>query len=228
MPSQKEIRARQNRQKERVAVQLAERRRLQRRRRQFGGVAGVIGLVIVVSVGLAANNANKSSKVAVSPPSSLGPTTAAPPTTASTTATTVASAKGKPCVGLKSPLPKGSPPMLLSPGPPPTKLTTQDLKVGTGAVVAPNSKVTMNYVGVSCSTGKIFDSSYSRNQPFPANLSAAGHLIVGWQQGIPGMHVGGVRLLSIPSDLAYGPTGSAPLIAPDEPLFFLVEAVKLG
>ena len=118
--------------------------------------------------------------------------------------------------------------MLLVPGPPPTKLVTQDLKVGTGPVVPKNAKVSMNYVGVACSTGKIFDSSYSRNQPYESDLSPTGSLIAGWQQGIPGMRVGGVRLLSIPSDLAYKAAGYPPKIAPDEPLFFLVAAVKLG
>ncbi len=104
-------------------------------------------------------------------------------------------------------------------------MATQDLKVGTGAVIPKNAKVTVNYVGVACSTGKIFDSSYSRNQTFDADLS--GGVIAGWQQGIPGMRIGGVRLLSIPSDLAYGTSGNTG-IAPDEALFFLVAAVKIG
>jgi peptidylprolyl isomerase len=215
------VRARQNRQKERLAAQHAERRRVQLRRRRVGGLAGVILLVIVVAVGLAVNgNSGSGTKVAVSPPSSSA-------TTAPVTATTVAlaSVKGKPCVGLKDPLPKGAPAMLLRPGPAPTKLSTQDLKVGTGAVVPKNAKVTVNYVGVACSTGKIFDSSYSRNQTFDADLG--GGIIPGWQQGIPGMRIGGVRLLAIPPDLAYGSNGQPP-IAPDEALYFLVAAVKLG
>jgi peptidylprolyl isomerase len=219
MPSSREVRARQNRQKERVAAAQAERRRVQHRRRRIGGTAGVILIVVVVALGLALGN-NGGTKVAVSP------TTEAPAsTTPPTTAAALASAKGKPCVGLKDPLPKGSPALLLSPGPAPTKLVTQDLKVGTGAVVPKNAKVTVNYVGVACSTGKIFDSSYSRNQTFDADLSG---LIPGWQQGIPGMKLGGVRLLSMPASLAYGAKGSAPAIAPDEALYFLVAAVKLG
>jgi FKBP-type peptidyl-prolyl cis-trans isomerase len=201
MPSQKEIRARQHRQKERIAELHAEQRRVQQRRRRFGGVAGVIVIVIIVAIGLAAggNNGTK-----VTPP------------------------VGKTCVGLKDPLPKGSPAMPLEAGPAPTKLETKDLKVGTGAVIPKGATVTMNYVGVACSTGKIFDSSYSRNTPLVADLSSTGPLIVGWQQGIPGMKIGGVRLLSIPSDLAYGSTGREPTIAADEPLYFLVAAVKLG
>jgi hypothetical protein len=220
MPSSKEARARQNRQKERVAAALAERRRAQHRRRRGGAVAGVILLVIVVAIGLAVGGSNNGTKVAVSPTSSSPATTAASPTTVA-----LASAKGKPCVGLKDPLPKGAPALLLTPGPAPTKLSTQDLKVGSGAVVPKNAKVTVNYVGVACSTGKIFDSSYSRNQTFDADLAGVIH---GWSQGIPGMKIGGVRLLTIPSNLAYGAVGAAPSIAPDESLYFLVAAVKLG
>ena len=213
MPSQKEIRARHNRQKERIAELHAEQRRRQKRRRRFGGLAGVIIIVIVVGIGLAVGNNNDSQTVV------------APPTNAPTTTTTLVSVKGQPCVGLKDNLPKGSPAMPLEAGPAPTKLSTRDLKVGTGAVIPKKAKVSVNYVGVSCSTGKIFDSSYSRNQPIEADLS--GGVIPGWVQGIPGMRVGGVRLLAIPSDLAYGPQGR-PGIAPDQALLFLVAPVKLG
>ena len=86
-------------------------------------------------------------------------------------------------------------------GPPPTTLVKQDLKEGTGAVVAAGDTVTVNYIGVACSTGKIFDSSYSRGQPATFGL---GQVIKGWTDGIPGMKVGGQRLLGIPADQAYG------------------------
>ncbi|MDQ1434701.1 MAG: hypothetical protein QOF59_1517, partial [Actinomycetota bacterium] len=147
MPSSREVRARQNRQKERVAAQRAERQRIQQRRRRLGGAIGVIVLVIVVVLGLTLGGGG-SPKVAVSPTSDV-------PSTAATTTTVAVSVKGKPCVGLKDPLPKGSPAFLLAPGPAPTKLTTQDLTVGTGAVVPKNAKVTLNYVGVICTTGKV-------------------------------------------------------------------------
>jgi peptidylprolyl isomerase len=218
MPSAKEVRARQNRQRERIVAAQAARRRTQKRRRQVGAAAIVIFLVLAVFASLTLgaftsnNNDNKVSDA---------------PTVPTTTVAPLASVKGKPCVGLKDPLPKGSPAFLIAPGPAPTKLTSQDIKVGTGAVVAKNAKVTVNYTGVACSDGKIFDSSYTTGTPFAADLSAAGGLIAGWQQGIPGMKVGGVRLLGIPSSLAYGTGGRAP-IAPDEALYFLIAAVKLG
>jgi len=224
MPSSKEVRARQNRQKERVAAQLAERRKLQRRRRQLGGIAGVIIVILAVVLAIVAGSNNKSgAKVAVAPTTVAGPTTTGAP---STTVAPLASVKGKPCVGLKDTLPKGSPGMPLVAGPAPTKLVVKDLSIGPGAVVPKNATVTVNYVGVACSTGKIFDSSYTDGSPFSANLN--GGVIPGWEQGIPGMKLGGVRLLSIPASLAYGASGSAPAIAPDESLFFLVSAVKLG
>ena len=133
-----------------------------------------------------------------------------------------ASAAGKPCVAVADPLPAGAPAVPVKLGPPPTSLIKEDLKPGTGATVAPGSSVTVNYIGVSCSTGKIFDSSYQRNQP--ASFSLTG-VIKGWTDGIPGMQVGGQRLLGIPADQGYGERGSPPDILPGETLWFVVEVV---
>lgn len=151
-------------------------------------------------------------------------------TDVATTDTTIASrpdtgqsAAGKPCVPLADPLPAGAPAVPVKEGPPPAQLLKEDLKPGAGATVGANDTVTAHYIGVSCSTGKIFDSSYSRNAPVPFSLNG---VIKGWKEGIPGMQVGGQRLLGIPSDLGYGPTGNPPDIAPDEPLWFVVEIVE--
>lgn len=133
------------------------------------------------------------------------------------------SAAGKPCVPLTDPLPAGAPAVPVKVGPPPAQLVKEDLKPGTGATVGANDTVTAHYIGVSCSTGKIFDSSYSRNAPVPFSLNG---VIKGWKEGIPGMQVGGQRLLGIPAHLGYGPTGNPPDIAPDEPLWFVVEIVE--
>src|SRR5262249_34208505 len=165
-------------------------------------------------------------KTASTPRTSAAPTSAAP-TTVTPTTVALASAKGKPCVGLKEALPKGSPTFTIPAGPAPTTLIKRDLKVGTGAVIPANAKVSVNYVGVSCSTGKIFDSSYKRNQPLEADLSSG--IIDGWKQGVPGMRIGGVRVLAIPPSLAYKSQGVSDAgIAPDESLYFLVARVKLG
>jgi peptidylprolyl isomerase len=147
--------------------------------------------------------------------------TAATTTTTSTAA--LPSAKGKPCVKLADPLPKGAPAVPVETGPPPTKLVTKDLEAGTGAVVKAHAQLKVDYIGVACSTGKIFDSSYSRGEPASFGLDG---VIPGWQQGIPGMKVGGTRLLGIPSEDAYKSAGSPPLIAPDEPLWFVVHVIS--
>jgi len=96
------------------------------------------------------------------------------------------------------------------------------LKEGDGAAVTATQKLTVDYIGVSCSTGKIFDSSYKSGQPATFPLA---QVIPGWQQGIPGMKVGGQRLLGIPPALAYGAQGSPPVIAPDETLWFVIDIV---
>jgi peptidylprolyl isomerase len=106
-------------------------------------------------------------------------------------------------------------------GAPPTELVRTDLKPGTGAPVAPGATVTVNYIGVSCSTGKIFDTSYGK-QPATFPLT---QVIKGWTDGIPGMNVGGQRLLGIPAEQAYGAAGRPGTIAPDEPLWFVVEVL---
>ncbi len=131
------------------------------------------------------------------------------------------SAEGKPCVAVTDPLPAGAPEVPVQVGAPPTELVVTDLVPGTGAAAAASSTVVADYIGVSCTTGKIFDASYTSGQPASFPLS---QVIPGWQQGLVGMKVGGKRLLGIPADLAYGstpPPGSG--IAPDEPLWFVVE-----
>ncbi|MGH9277830.1 MAG: FKBP-type peptidyl-prolyl cis-trans isomerase [Acidimicrobiales bacterium] len=120
-------------------------------------------------------------------------------------------------------MPTGAPEVPVKIGPAPTDLLKEDLKAGTGAEVTPGSTVTVNYIGVACSTGKIFDSSYSRNQPASFSLN---QVIKGWTDGIPGMKVGGQRLLGIPAAQAYGTAGSPQAgIGPDEPLWFVVEVL---
>ena len=131
-----------------------------------------------------------------------------------------ASAAGKPCVALADPLPAGSPEVPVKVGPAPTTLLIEDLTPGTGAEVAATSSVTVDYIGVSCSTGKIFDSSYSRGEPATFPLDG---VIKGWSQGLLGMKAGGTRLLGIPSDLAYGAAGQGADIGPNEALWFVVQ-----
>ncbi|PPF12080.1 FKBP-type peptidyl-prolyl cis-trans isomerase [Rathayibacter sp. AY1A5] len=89
-------------------------------------------------------------------------------------------------------------------GPAPDTLVVEDIVVGDGAEAQPGSTVEVHYLGVEYDTGEEFDSSWSRGQSinFPLN-----NLIRAWQQGIPGMKVGGRRKLICPPALAYGPAG---------------------
>src|SRR3954447_1160337 len=193
------------------AAAAAARARAQRKRLIAGGVTIFVIIALVGGFALAGNSGS-SKKVSTSS------STTAPPTSDSTPA--AGSAAGQPCVPVADPLPEGAPAVPVKVGPPPTALIKEDLKEGTGATVNPGDTVTVNYIGVACSTGKIFDSSYARKQTATFPLSG---VIKGWTDGIPGMKVGGQRLLAIPPARPYGPQGSPPDIAPAEPLWFVVE-----
>jgi hypothetical protein len=105
----------------------------------------------------------------------------------------------------------------------PTKLGVEDCLVGTGEEVTDIAKpYDWNYEGVTWSEGQKFDSSFDRGQAISFSLN---QVIPGWTEGLKGMKVGGRRLLVIPSDQAYGPAGSPPIIGPNEPLVFVVDLV---
>ena len=112
-------------------------------------------------------------------------------------------------------------------GDPPTELELADLVEGDGPVAAAGTLATVDYVGVSWSTGGEFDASWNRNDTFAFNLGA-GEVIPGWDQGVQGMKVGGRRQLTIPPDLGYGASGAGGVIAPNETLIFVVDLRRLG
>jgi len=131
----------------------------------------------------------------------------------STESTTSAKEKTKPKVAV----PKGKPPK---------KLVVKEIEEGTGAAAKAGGQVTVQYVGVNYRTGKEFDSSWSRNEPFTFNLGA-GEVIPGWDEGVAGMKVGGRRELIIPPELGYGEAGSPPAIPPNETLVFVVDLLAV-
>jgi peptidylprolyl isomerase len=88
--------------------------------------------------------------------------------------------------------------------PAPKVLTTKDIIVGDGAEAPKGATVEVHYLGVDYETGEEFDSSWSRGQSIEFPLA---RLIKGWQEGIPGMKVGGRRMLICPPMDAYGPAG---------------------
>lgn len=98
-----------------------------------------------------------------------------------------------------------SPPEIEPPeGPAPTTLTIEDGVIGDGPEAGPGAVVEVHYLGVDYDSGDEFDSSWSRGESIEFPLQG---LIRGWQEGIPGMRVGGRRTLVCPPDWAYGPVG---------------------
>jgi len=112
-------------------------------------------------------------------------------------------------------------------GDPPPALVQRDIVEGEGPAAKPGDTLSMQYVGVSFSTGKQFDASWDRGgEPFTFPLGA-GQVIQGWDQGIAGMKAGGRRLLVIPPAQGYGEQGSPPDILPNETLVFVVDLEKV-
>lgn len=104
-------------------------------------------------------------------------------------------------------------------GPAPTELVISDIVVGDGAQAAPGAVVNVHYLGVDYDTGAEFDSSWNRGESLEFPLDG---LIAGWQDGIPGMKVGGRRQLVIPPELAYGPSGTGHQLA-GKTLVFVID-----
>lgn len=100
-----------------------------------------------------------------------------------------------------------------------TELRFEDTVVGDGAEVQASDTVTIHYTGALASDGSVFDSSVD-GEPATFPLD---NLIAGWQEGIPGMKVGGKRRLFIPSALGYGSSGSGSSIPPNSDLIFDIE-----
>lgn len=111
-------------------------------------------------------------------------------------------------------------------GAPPKTLQITDIITGSGPEATAGKTVEVHYVGVAYSTKQEFDASWDRGSPFAFTVGA-GNVIRGWDQGVPGMKVGGRRQLIIPPDLAYGPNGTGP-IGPNETLIFVIDLLKVS
>jgi FKBP-type peptidyl-prolyl cis-trans isomerase len=105
-------------------------------------------------------------------------------------------------------------------------LKIEDIKVGNGAEATSGKQVTVHYVG-TLTDGKKFDSSRDRGQGFSFALGR-GQVIKGWDQGVAGMKIGGLRRLTIPPELAYGDGGFGSVIPPGSTLIFEVELLSVG
>ena len=109
-------------------------------------------------------------------------------------------------------------------GAPPADLVIEDLAIGDGPAVRTGQLATVHYVGVLHRTGEEFDASWNRGEPFAFPVGD-GHVIAGWDRGVPGMRVGGRRRLVIPPQLAYGDQERGAFIKPGDTLVFVVDLV---
>lgn len=105
-------------------------------------------------------------------------------------------------------------------------LHIEEVKVGDGAEAKAGQRVKVHYVG-NLVDGKKFDSSRDRGDPFTFTLGV-GQVIKGWDEGVKGMKVGGVRKLTIPSDMGYGARGAGAVIPPNATLLFEVELLGVS
>jgi len=112
--------------------------------------------------------------------------------------------------------------------PAPTELVISDVVVGTGAEAVAGTGTEVKYVGAFYETGEEFDSSWSsgEDETFAVTVGA-GQVIPGFDQGIEGMEVGGRRMVTIPSELGYGPSGQGP-IPGGATLIFIIDLVSVG
>jgi peptidylprolyl isomerase len=150
--------------------------------------------------------------------------TAATSTAASSSATTSASASATSTTTSSTPLPaalKTKPKVSIPSGPPPSKLVVKDLIKGSGPAATASSTVNVQYVGEVYKGGKQFDASWNDGSGQPVSLPLSG-VIKGWQQGIPGMKIGGRRELIIPPSLGYGATAQSKIPA-NSTLVFVID-----
>ena len=105
------------------------------------------------------------------------------------------------------------------------KTEIQDIRVGSGPAAKAGDTVSVHYVG-TLANGTKFDSSRDRGRPFSFTLGQ-GRVIKGWDLGVPGMQVGGLRKLSIPAEEGYGARGAGNVIPPNADLVFEVELLEI-
>jgi peptidylprolyl isomerase len=195
-------------------AELERRAKAKRRNTIIGATAGtaavIVGVVVLV-IALSGGSDKAKVKAGATPTPTASPPPAAP----------------KKCVPINpNPPRKGEPFVPQVKGKNPSSLVTKDIKKGHGAVAKKTSKVRVRYIGFSCATGKQFDPPPPGKAGTTINAAlGTGNVIPGWDQGIPGMRVGGERELVIPAALAYqsnpGATG-----VPNDTLIFVIDLLK--
>ena len=104
------------------------------------------------------------------------------------------------------------------------ELEIKDLKVGDGKEITDATQYAAYYIGWN-PDGKVFDQSFE-GSALKAPLDPSAGLIEGWNEGVKGMKIGGIRQLSIPSEKAYGEQGAGDDIPPNTPIKFIIMAIE--
>ena len=104
------------------------------------------------------------------------------------------------------------------------ELEITDIEIGTGEEVKPGATITAHYTGALVRNGIIFQSSHDFGKAISFGLD---QVIKGWTDGVPGMKVGGMRRLVIPSEMAYGSARASASIPPNSDLVFDIELVAI-
>src|SRR5471032_267279 len=105
------------------------------------------------------------------------------------------------------------------------ELEITDVRLGDGKTVVKGALITTQYTG-TLEDGTVFDSSWERGKPFQCVIGT-GRVIKGWDQGLMGMRVGGVRTLYVPAHLAYGERSMGAHIKPNSNLRFEIELLEV-
>jgi peptidylprolyl isomerase len=181
-------------------AELERRARAKRRNTIIGAVVGtiaVITVIVVLAVTLVGGSGKKSVKAGATPTPSTSTTPTAPP--APTRCATIS----------PNPPIKGAPKFPQVKGKLTNQLVIKDLKKGHGRAAQQGDTLQVLYTGVSCDSGKMFDSSYRAKpvKPFSVSPLGSAQVITGWNRGLIGVRAGGVRELIIPAAEAYGPSG---------------------
>jgi FKBP-type peptidyl-prolyl cis-trans isomerase len=153
-------------------------------------------------------------------PGETKPATATPPPATAPAATPADATAAQPAAPKGIPVPSDLPVVKkteLEDG-----LILEDLKIGDGYEVKDGGAVVAHYHGTLKEGGKVFDSSFERGEPASFPLSG---VIPGWQKGVPGMKIGGIRRLTIPAKLGYGERGAGADIPPNSDLVFIIQLV---
>jgi peptidylprolyl isomerase len=157
-------------------------------------------------------------------------TTAGTPTTTAPSSTPTTVGGGLAAIPAADRSPAGTsgkqPTVIVPTSAPPTNMEGADLIVGTGATAKSGDTVTVQYVLATYSYKKVVQSSWT-SQPFSFTIGQ-GQVIAGWDQGVPGMKVGGRRELIIPPSLGYGAQSQGQGIAANDTLVFVIDLLKIG